>query len=138
MDPMNLDRDPSTIANAAAEEVRALNHKTLAPSWARFPSNLYDVNNALMTLAERLPQALAQVAKELDRFDRKDLIGMDDGSEAAVGAARALAGLQQAQAQASALYRALYAAQGQLGRMSFKAPAGYRDEETADAEGAEV
>jgi hypothetical protein len=122
MGRMNLDRDPSAMANAAAEEVRALNHRTLNPADAfQEPSDLYDVANGLKLILERLPQALQQLSKGLNRYDDADVLRMDDGSNPAVGAARALAALQSAQGQAQLLYATLGAATSTLSKMAFNA-----------------
>lgn len=58
---MDLDRSPSQIANAAAEEIRALNHRTLNTQMYAQPADVSDTANAIATLLERLPQTLDQL-----------------------------------------------------------------------------
>ncbi|RLL68396.1 hypothetical protein [Streptomyces sp. Z26] len=53
------DLPPARWASQAAEAVRAVNHTT--PSGLEFPSDAYDTVAALGEVAERLPQALAQI-----------------------------------------------------------------------------
>src|SRR4051794_40882453 len=50
-------------ASAAAESIRTLNHATFPDGGGfRYPSDAYDVLGALVTLVQRLPQALNQIA----------------------------------------------------------------------------
>lgn len=58
---MDLTRPPSQIANAAAEEIRALNHRTLDDPAYEQPGDVSDTANGVATLLERLPQALDQL-----------------------------------------------------------------------------
>lgn len=63
--------DPGAAAGLAAEAVRALNHLTLAPPSTGTPgwedvTDLYRVLTEVRVLAERLPQALGQLARHLD------------------------------------------------------------------------
>lgn len=66
---MNLNRSPYEIAAAAAEEIRALNHRTLDDKAAYpYPSAVNETNAALKSLAERLPQGLGQLREGLERL----------------------------------------------------------------------
>ncbi|MFJ8677265.1 hypothetical protein [Streptomyces sp. NPDC093589] len=94
---MDLSRDPSVIASAAAEEVRALNHRTGNPAAYQNPSDISDVVNALATLAERLPQTLQQASAGLRRFEEDQAIRMDDGSDPSEEVTRALGALLNAE-----------------------------------------
>jgi hypothetical protein len=64
---MDLDRTPSEIAIAAAEEIRALNHVTLNPGCDN-PAAVHDTAAALQTLAERLPQTLDHLGRQLQNM----------------------------------------------------------------------
>ncbi|BFP50136.1 hypothetical protein KCMC57_65040 (plasmid) [Kitasatospora sp. CMC57] len=96
-------KTPYDAADAAAEAVRALNHLTIDGRWAESPSDVSDVAQALARLSQRLPQALQQVYRELDRLDRADAIRMDNGTDPGVEAGRALAALKRTRALAEQL-----------------------------------
>lgn len=65
-------RDPGAAAELAAEAVRAVNRLTLrapspdAPCWEEV-GDLYRVIGELRVLAERLPQAIDQLCRHLQR-----------------------------------------------------------------------
>ncbi|MEV8248112.1 hypothetical protein AB0R01_30715 [Streptomyces rochei] len=65
---MDLNRTPSTIASAAAEEVRALNHRTLDTSVFTQPAQVSDTAFGISTTLERLPQALEQLEAALTQL----------------------------------------------------------------------
>jgi hypothetical protein len=65
-------RDPGAAADLAAEAVRELNHLTLAPPSPGTPgwedvTDLYRVLAEMRVLTERLPQAIGQFARHLER-----------------------------------------------------------------------
>lgn len=75
---MDLDRTPSQIANAVAEEIRALNHRTLnTKAFDGQPGNVSDTAIAIATLLERLPQALQQLEAGLIQMEDGNRIRLD-------------------------------------------------------------
>lgn len=65
-------RDPGAAVELAAEAVRVLNHFTLTPPSAGTPgwedvTDLYRVLAEVCILTERLPQAIGQLARHLER-----------------------------------------------------------------------
>ncbi|CAL9667703.1 hypothetical protein SUDANB145_07246 (plasmid) [Streptomyces sp. enrichment culture] len=75
---MDLNRRPSEIASNAAEEIRALNHRTLkAGSYETAPEIAYALGH-LLTLIERLPQALQQMENGLTTLDDEQKIRLAD------------------------------------------------------------
>lgn len=75
---MDLNRKPSTIASAAAEEIRALNHASLDRKAFENPADVSDTANALLQLLERLPQALSQLEAGLLELSDNQRIRLDD------------------------------------------------------------
>ena len=65
---MDLNREPSAIAHAAAEEIRALNHRTLDNSVFSQPVQVSDTAFGVSTSLERLPQALEQLKGALTQL----------------------------------------------------------------------
>jgi hypothetical protein len=119
---MDLDRDPQTIASAAAEEIRALNHKTLAPGGNfTYPSNIYDTVGALEAMAERLPQAIGQISRALAKFQADGAIRMNDGSDPGDAVVATVQSLETAASVAKNLGLILQAAVQPLGKMWFQA-----------------
>jgi hypothetical protein len=90
--------DAPTIANSAADAIRVLNHTTLPADGSpglRYPSDAYRTLGALSMLADRLPQALRQVASFLIRELQLDHVDVDGGAHGgdpigAIGAAASL------------------------------------------------
>lgn len=78
---MDLNRTPSQIGNAAAEEIRALNHRTLDPKAFTQPGDVSDVANAIGTLMQRLPQTLQQMEAGLRELAERGAVRMDDGTD---------------------------------------------------------
>lgn len=78
---MNPNRTPSTFANAAAEEVRALNHGTFDPHAFEEPSDVYSTVSELTRLVQYLPQAIEQTWKSLRAMEEAGAIRMDDDSD---------------------------------------------------------
>lgn len=77
---MNLDREASTIADAAAEEVRALNHRTFDTEAFNEPADVYRTVNNLTRLVHGLPQAIEQTWKRLRMMEQDEVIRMDNGT----------------------------------------------------------
>jgi hypothetical protein len=77
---MDLDRTPAQIANSAAEELRALNHRTLDPRAYTQPADLSDVVDALTTLVQRMPQALTQAGTALRVQEERGAIRLNYGN----------------------------------------------------------
>ncbi len=72
MSAMSAVGDPGAAAEMAAEAVRTLNHLTLVPPSVGTPgwedvADLYRVLTELRVLTGRLPQAIGQVARHLER-----------------------------------------------------------------------
>lgn len=128
---MDLTRAPQTIADAAAEEVRALNHRTLAIDAfygddgfrGVAPGKLSDTVNGLATLAERLPQSLQQIRRGLQQLEEEQQIRMADGSDPAEGVSTALRALLNAEEAIAAARDALRTAAGPMSDMG-----GYLDD----------
>ncbi|WP_406122848.1 hypothetical protein OHQ89_12120 [Streptomyces canus] len=78
---MNLNREPAAIAKAAAEEVRALNHRTLDVDAFEQPGDVYRTISALAQLVQGLPQAIEQTWKQLRAMEQAGSIRMDDLSD---------------------------------------------------------
>jgi hypothetical protein len=87
---MDLNRTPSEISSAAAEEIRALNHRTGNPKAFTEPADVANTASHLATLLERLPQALQQMDAGLTQLEQTTGIRMDTGTapEEAVDLAR--------------------------------------------------
>lgn len=114
---MDLDRDPSAIASAAAEEVRALNHRTLSPDVFRQPADVSDTASHLTTLSERLHQTLGQLCAGLEDLAEGEAIRMDDGSDVGEQTSCALRNLRYASQDLIAVRNSLKAASGVLSHM---------------------
>ncbi|WP_045562764.1 hypothetical protein [Streptomyces sp. FxanaA7] len=74
---MDLNRTPSEIASEAAEQVRALNHRTLDTKVFAQPGDVSDVANGITTLLERLPQTLEQLEAGLTQLHHDGRIRLD-------------------------------------------------------------
>jgi hypothetical protein len=74
---VDLTRKPSAIAFNAAEEVRALNHRTLNAKAFAYPGDVSDTANAISTLLERLPQTLDQMEAGLIVLQDDNAIRLD-------------------------------------------------------------
>lgn len=74
---MDLNRTPATIATDAAESIRALNHRTLAPKSYVQPGDVSDTAGAIATLLERLPQAIDQMEAAMLDFQDTNAIRLD-------------------------------------------------------------
>lgn len=95
---MDLNREPSVIADSAAEEVRTLIHATLPGKEAfKQPADVYSVAECLTVLVERLPQAIQQIGAAVQKFEEQQAIRMDDGSDPGVRVSEVLRALLDAQ-----------------------------------------
>lgn len=66
---MDLNRTPQQIAGAAAEEIRALNHRTIDdPGAFTTPADVSDTATAITSLVQRLPQTLKQLEDGLEHL----------------------------------------------------------------------
>jgi hypothetical protein len=103
-----------TLAHAAAEAVRGLNHAARDAGGIGRPSAAYDVLGSLSLAASRLGQALAQVTRYLDRALADGALGHDLGDDPCFAVETAGIFLGDARLSAAALAGDLDAAQHQL------------------------
>lgn len=113
---MDLNRAPSVIAESAAEEIRALNHRA-RPDAFNQPADVYSVTESLATLIERLPQTLRQLGRTVQMFQDRQAIRMDDGSDPARGVAAVGVALADAERGLLAAQEAMRRANGRLAGM---------------------
>jgi len=106
--------DTVTLARAAAGAIRGLNHATRHEAGLGQPSAAYDVLGALSLAAARIGQALAQIARYLDRALAAGNLGHDHGQDPARAVDATAVFLSDAAASAAALAGDLDAAQQQL------------------------
>jgi hypothetical protein len=99
--PLACGRTPSTIAQAAADELHALNCATAAPE-AFYgedghqdggPAEVAATIHSLLTLTERLPQALGQLARAVQHLEEQQAIRMADGPDVGDEVSRVLRAL---------------------------------------------
>lgn len=121
---MDLDRTPSTIANAAAEEIRALNHRTLKADAFPFPADVSDTAKGIAAVVQRLPQTLQQIEAGLKALDDEDRIRLADRHPSEVSQAdivqavsTALFGLSEARQALGAVEAHLRTATNVLGSL---------------------
>ena len=109
-----------TAAEAAAEALRTLNHLTLAPpavwtpGWEDF-ADVYAIAAELQVLAQRLPQAIGQLAQVFD--DAHVVYASDNDDHPADVIAAARHGLIDAGGHAEALRATLERAQGAISHL---------------------
>lgn len=94
---MDLDRTPYQIANAAAEEIRALNHRTLDPKVFEYPGQVADVIAALVGLTSRMDQTISQAGSGLRHLHDRQRIGAYNGESADAKVAEAAQNLLSVQ-----------------------------------------
>ncbi|MFD7867354.1 hypothetical protein [Streptomyces sp. NPDC059783] len=105
---VDLDREPQKIARNAADEIRALNHRTIdaqgfyghdedGPYISAAPPNISATVEALIALTDRLPQALQQASRALQHAEEQHAIVMADGADVADQVSVALRGLLDAE-----------------------------------------
>jgi hypothetical protein len=110
---------PAEAADTAAESVRALNHATLSGTGYEWPSDVGAVLNALTVLAQRLPQALDQAGRWLEREHNAGRVGHDHGDALTFDAVdQALTCLDDARTAADALAAALGLAAGHVSHLT--------------------
>lgn len=118
---MDLDREPQKIAQAAGEEVRALNHATIGSGrlgW-EFPSDAYSVIGGLDQLATGLPQAIDQIRAHLSRLATDGHVRSDRG-DTDKDLAAAHSALTDARAAALVLAEALGRAHSATSPLSYQ------------------
>jgi len=115
-------------AQAAAEAIRAINHVTLHNTALPYPSDAHRLLGALITLAERLPQALQQTAQRITRWQHAGELGIDPGTDHAGdpdrAAVDAVAGLHAGAIAAGQLRDALSQARRAISYAHYTDPAG--------------
>jgi hypothetical protein len=97
-------------ADAAAENIRALNHATVSGRGYAWPSQVDAVIGCLEVLAQRLPQALDQASTWLAQAHADGRVGHDHGINPDPAVEDAVWSLRVAARQASALAGALQSA----------------------------
>ncbi|KPI31432.1 hypothetical protein OV320_2648 [Actinobacteria bacterium OV320] len=75
---MDLSRTPAQIATAAAEELRAFNHRTLDAKAFAQPGDVSEAADALARVVQYLPRALRQLETGLERLHEEQRIRLDD------------------------------------------------------------
>jgi hypothetical protein len=122
-------------AEAGAEAIRAINHVTLHDRALPHPADAYRLLGELITLAERLPQALQQTAQRITRWQDAGELGIDAGTAYAGDPARAtvdaVAGLLTAAIAAGQLRDALGQARRAITYAHHTGPDGDGDVEAA-------
>ncbi|MFI1161975.1 hypothetical protein [Streptomyces sioyaensis] len=116
------DQTPTGHASAAAEAVRHLNHATLGPGrdgW-QYPGDAYSVIGDLVALAQRLPQALDQIAQFVTRLESEGHLRSDRGRDVADEVAAVTAGLRMSTDDAAALADHLDAVHSALSPLAWK------------------
>lgn len=106
--------DTITLARTAAEAIRGLNHAARCDAGLDQPSAAYDVLGALSLAASRLPQALTQITRYLDRALAAGRLGHDLGEDPCFAVGAAAVFLDDARGSAAALAGDLDAASQQL------------------------
>ncbi|MFE7111799.1 hypothetical protein ACFU98_29650 [Streptomyces sp. NPDC057575] len=98
---MDLDCEPQKMAYAAAEEIRALNHRSLDVEAFygehnlinHAPAQVAGVIGGLCTLFDRLPQSVEQAAAALAQLEAVEAIRMANGAAVDVSTSRVLRAL---------------------------------------------
>ena len=80
---MDLTREPVTIAQAAADEIRTFNHRTIDTQAFEQPADVYRAADALLELVQYMPKAIEQAWKRLREMERNGAIRMDNGTDVA-------------------------------------------------------
>lgn len=114
------DKTPASLADAAANAVRALNHATLGrqADW-EYPGDAYSVVANLSAMSMGLPQAIDQIRGLIDHLDTQGNLHSDKNT-LATDLALTYRGLDQAKAAAEALYAALNRAHSGLGPIAYQ------------------
>lgn len=114
---MNLNREPATIARGAAEEVRALNHRTIGGNAFEEPSDIYRTVSEVKQTVWGMPQAIEQIWGELKTMKDAGGIRMDNGTDVTEEAERARQELNEARRLLAQAASALDRATGTLAHM---------------------
>lgn len=125
---MDLDRTPATIADAAAEEVRALAHTThpFKAPW-RQPSEISDTVQNTALIVDRLPQVLQQLSQGLQGLHEKGAVRADDGGDAGERVAAARRELESVWRALQVLQEPMRRATAHLSHLG-----GYLDDDSTD------
>ncbi|MFE1777176.1 hypothetical protein [Streptomyces sp. NPDC059008] len=116
------DQTPAGHASAAAEAVRHLNHATLGPGrdgW-QYPSDAYSVVGDLVALAQRLPQALDQIAQFVTQLEAQGHLRSDRDRDVADEVAAVTAGLRMSTDDVELLTDHLNAVHSALSPLAWK------------------
>jgi hypothetical protein len=105
-------------AERAAEAVRSLNHATIRSGGYEWPADVYVVVGDLAVLAGRLPQALEQAGRWMQRAAAAGRVGHDAGVDPAAAVANVLADLDEAIVTADRLARLLGVVQSATSHLS--------------------
>ncbi|KAF0646299.1 MULTISPECIES: hypothetical protein [Streptomyces] len=122
---MDLARTPEQIADAAAEQVRELNHRTInADAFygedgfrGAAPARLSGTVQGLLALTQRLPQSLQQIRRSLAELEQAQEIRMADGQDPADAVSTALRALLNAEEAFKAAEHALQTASTPMSAM---------------------
>jgi hypothetical protein len=114
---VDLNREPRQIAYAAAEEIRALNHRTLDPKAMPNPGDVAGTIEGLHALLQRLPQAIEQLQQALQGMGDRQEVRMDNGSDPSESVLAACRGLWEAEERARGAESALQAVVNQVSHM---------------------
>jgi len=93
---MDLNREPVAIAQAAAEEIRALNHRSLDAGVFEQPADVYRTVDSLTALVRGLPQAIEQTWRQLRAMEQDGAVRMDNGTDVAAEMERVRLALSEA------------------------------------------
>lgn len=113
---MDLNRTPSQIASAAAEEVRALNHKTLDEPYES-AADISGTFENLARLIDYLNQTVQQAESSLTALHEKGQIRISGSADSAGPVGEATAALENTRNALTIAREALYAANGRLSTM---------------------
>lgn len=124
---MNHPQSPATLADQAAEAVRAINHSTRAPGmdW-QYPSDAYSLIGALAHLSRMLPQAITQALQPVTDAHEVDRLTVDGGKDPEQAASSAVQTARVAIGRAQRLAEALDQVHSAL------SPLGYDTSDDAD------
>jgi hypothetical protein len=125
LDALHAVRDPGSAAALAAEALRAVNHLTLTAPYSGVPGweevgDIYRVLGELRLLTERLPQAVGQLCRHLQRSAGRECYRSDDGTRESPETLveRAALALEAAQVGAQEVGSHLAAAQSAVAHLS--------------------
>ncbi|GGQ35913.1 hypothetical protein GCM10010250_01240 [Streptomyces althioticus] len=119
----------ATLADQAAEAIRGINHTTRTPGegW-QYPGDAYTLIGTLAHLSRMLPQAITQAIQPVTDAHQADRLTVDDGTDPAQAASRAVQTTRLAISRAMHLSQALDAVHSAL------APLGCRVDDEPEEE----